>query len=393
MNYIVYLLAFGGLIDVLNGYFINEHGITLGVYRVLLVFILFFFSSYKVMLFIMISLSYHLIVFMAFSYELVEWATGLDLWIKFSYLILVVTFFLKPSLLDNESFNEKINQLLGLLFFLIVFTTLVALFGGGYFSYPEEMIGRVGYVYSANEYSMFVTVTCSLLTIDLLKNKKYFWCAIVLSVSIAASLLMMVKTAIVSSLILIIYFYYIHSLFFSGLSFFVKFFLQIIFLVLFLLSVYFLFEFFIKDSLFLERVYFFYNRLDFFDFLLSGRYTRVKESVFEYFNDFSLLEMFFGKSLWIYSESYHNIEMDFFDYFIRYGILFFIVYLFLLYKSLSAIFKIRDRESFLMYFGLFSFMFLFSNFIGHFLYSNMSASLIAIFYYKVFRSNENASSI
>lgn len=115
----------------------------------------------------------------------------------------------------------------------------------------------------------------------------------------------------------------------------------------------------LKDSLIMERIYYFYKKWDFVTFIFSQRNLRVEKMIPIYSEQWTFLEQIIGGGQHFYENQLGNvIEIDFFDIFFAYGVLgsiLFIVVITLLF--LKAYIQFRNgypygRLAFLMLFVL-----------------------------------------
>ena len=330
-------------VDMVNGIFLkNNIVLTISIGQFYKFFILFFifcrfcFSLKLLLLSILLSL----LLLTPSIYQLLIDFDETPLFselIKISkYLTPFFCFLFFVELIKNrkEYAYSKLIQLIRFTYWVLVINIFIKYLGLGYPAYEHGNIGSKGFFYAGNELSALLIVLSSILGFKLWsvgKKKKYY---LFLVVNLLAGLTISSKTAILG--IILVFF----AIPFLEKSFNLKKFLALMFSILVFLPLAFFTSWkFIENSALILRIRFFYEKFDFWTFILSGRNTFLKNSSKTYSENYNLLEKIIGVGRAKYELLNNNkvVEMDIIDIFFSYGALgttiFFAMLLFLLLQS------------------------------------------------------------
>jgi len=236
------------------------------------------------------------------------------------YLTPFFCFLFFVELIKNrkEYAYSKLMQLVRFSYRVLVINIFIKYLGLGYPAYEHGNIGSKGFFYAGNELSALLIVLSAILGFKmwtLEKKKKYY---LFLVLNLLAGLTISSKTAILG--IILVFF----TIPFLDKSFNIKKFAALtVSILLFLPLVFFASWKFIENSALILRIRFFYDKLDFWTFVLSGRNTFFENSYKTYSENYSLLEKIIGVGRAKYELLNNNkiVEMDIIDIFFSYGVL------------------------------------------------------------------------
>lgn len=264
------------------------------------------------------------------------------------YLTALIAFFYFKAVFTS---NDKLSIYLNFNWFCISYVILalnigVKLIGLGYPMYDTGSIGSKGFFYAGNEISALLLILSSVISFHLwhIKQNKLHY-VIFNIINMFVGLLISSKTGILGSFLI-----------FSliplqklepklKLKYIKSFFLSILLIIP--LVLYGIYKFILNSDILL-RFSFFWEKLDFFTFIMSNRNTFVKEMLDIYHYKFSFLEKLIGGGQTYYEELNSNIiEIDFIDIYFAYGLIgisLFVFSILVLYKHskfLAAVYANR----------------------------------------------------
>lgn len=365
------------MIDTLNGAMLKYFGGGFGIsqaYKALIIVMVFLFVEVKYFLCLLG------ILILALSMYLVNFLRGYDDYESLVWLGRVVcvwgTYFVFLSCI-------RLDEVYARNFFLSfsVFSLLIAFVnvGLGFIGYGSTQygdgVGGIGFIYAGNELTLLI-VSCQLAILTLVfSNKNYtvFW--IISSVFIVLTVFKATKTAVLAMGLYFIIFL-MASIFKRGG---VKRFLKMS--PLFISGVYGAIFIFYNFGL-ADRLIYFYNELDFWTFVFSGR-NILAVNVFDFATQhFSVVDWIFGRGvgelkLVIGSQ----VEIDPVDVFFGFGIfggVFF--YSFMIYRFIHVLYLLFKKRILINFIEMFfiGLLFFISCFAGHVVNSGISAVYISL---------------
>lgn len=262
-----------------------------------------------------------------------------------TFLPLISFYFCKFLLQKNEKYYSKYFQyILYFNFIILAGNMILGIMGFGYSEYTigDKEIGTSGYFTAGNEVAaVMVILNCFVLFKCWANKRKYYLLLAALCFFIAVC--KATKVAMLGSLLSIIFIPLVseHLYIFK----FTK--LKLWIMVSFFLALFLSFNlgvYLIDEIGLMDRWAFALAKTDLLTTILSGRNIYLENAWYLFKNDFSTLEMFFGrgldnfvKSMIPYIGKEKNVEMDFFDIFFQYGILgtilVFVPYLKIIYET------------------------------------------------------------
>ncbi|PKA98308.1 O-antigen ligase-like membrane protein [Flavobacteriaceae bacterium MAR_2009_75] len=271
---------------------------------------------------------------------------------------------------------------------VLVLNIFVKYIGLGYPAYKSGGMGSKGFFYAGNEISALLIILCSIIAFRLWNKglkSKYF---VFLALNLLAGLTISSKTGILG--ILLVFF----IIPFKGKSLNLKRFFPLLVGAMCLLPLALLFSWqFIKNSAIMVRIEFFYEKLDFWTFILSSRNVFLANSFDIYINEYNFIEKIIGVGQTKF-ELLNNskvVEMDIMDIFFAYGVLGLLVFITMLVFVLVQA-KVFSKTNRYPYANLVSMMVIIllviSTFAGHVFGSGMSAIFIGILFSLMYLKRE-----
>ena len=369
------------MVDMLNGYLMSNADFSISQpYKAVTLILICFYLFDKWLLYVCISF---VLVYGFSHYTLFEnfgvVASGLDWLLKFVSILLYYAFFV-DLIKRNESI--KIVRFSKISFFSLLINMTIGAFGYGYSQYGagSSGIGTKGFIYSGNELALAIVTGSALMMMFHLKTSQVKNFYLVSFIFLVMAILSTTKVTIGSVFILFIL-YYLYFMFeikhgirirkdkASHFSFF------------FLLSPVILFSaaFFIFNSGVVNRFLYMYDNFDFLTFIYSSRNIWALDAL-SVFNDYSLLETFFGSGrVWWQAVSFNkSVEIDSIDFLMMYGVVgLSVVIIFFSIIAFRCILSLKENPYsyyILIYIIL---LFFISNTAGHVIYSGVAGPLIA----------------
>lgn len=289
-------------------------------------------------------------------------------------------FFVDALKHSKDKIYTLILSLVKFSYVVLVLNIFVKYIGLGYPAYKSGGMGSKGFFYAGNEISALLIILCSIIAFRLWNKglkAKYF---VFLALNLLAGLTISSKTGILG--ILLVFF----IIPFQGKSLNLKRFFPLLIGAMCLLPLALLFSWqFIKNSAIMVRIEFFYEKLDFWTFILSSRNVFLANSIDIYINEYNFMEKIIGVGQTKF-ELLNNskvVEMDIMDIFFAYGVLGLIIFITMLVFVLvqAKVFSKTDRHP---YANLVSMMvtilFIISTLAGHVFGSGMSALFIGVLF-------------
>ena len=265
-------------------------------------------------------------------------------------------------------------------YLILILNIFVKYIGLGYPAYKNGGMGSKGFFYAGNEISALLIILCSIIAFQLWNKelkKRYF---LFLVLNLLAGLTISSKTAILG--ILLVFF----IIPFQGKSLKIKKFIPLLAGAICLLPLALLFSWqFIKNSSIIVRIEFFYQKLDFWTFILSSRNVFLENSYNIFINDYNFIEKIIGvgQTKFEFLNNSKVVEMDIMDIFFAYGILGLSVFITMLFFVLTQANKFLKSNNY-PYANLVRMMviilIIISTMAGHVFGSGMSAVFIGILF-------------
>jgi len=156
--------------DALNGFFVQEVGINIGLSLVLKMLLLFFSLLYllkrgSVYLFFVIIFAIHIAISLTYSVAqdgYVALTNELPFALKVILLVVMYAFAMSYAKQEPLFFIKRAKLCLNLGFWVVVFNVMLGYFNIGYYTYPNEGgIGFKGFFVAGNELSaLFIVLSC-----------------------------------------------------------------------------------------------------------------------------------------------------------------------------------------------------------------------------------------
>lgn len=386
---ILLILIFILAVDSFNGILLRFSGnllsLSLAVKTFLIILMSFRFVSYNKTfrnLFLVFAL---LLLGQAFYYLIALDSNRLfnfAILIKLLFFPYVLIFFHSLRETREITFEKFKRRFLDISFWIIAINIMFGAIGIGFSQYSNKY-GTVGFFYAGNELSALMILVFAHKLYYAYKQsiiKFFIFSFLILFISIFK----VTKSALFGSFILIILVPYLSSspnifainlkrLKFLGL-----------FLFVFPIMTYYAYFFILKTQI-LDRVLYFYNKYNLLTFLLSSRDKILNDAFEVWLSKFSILQKLFGASPAgfqnLMTDSYkhtYTVEMDFFDLFFHFGIngiLYFLFWLWLVYRSYK---EYQSNSDYLPNFIAALLLFFISFISGHVLYSGMLSVFLAV---------------
>lgn len=381
---LLWFLSFYLVVDTLNGWMMRDGLFSVSMpYKILmLIFSFFVFKSYLAFISWILFVFFLIMVRVYDGADIVSALSGLDWLLKFIFIPIFTLCFLKhirkSGNLNSIFFLAKVS------FSILLLNVLLGTVGIGYTAYSssESSIGAKGFIYAGNELGVALLVSGGLIMVDFISKKRYFMFCLFSFIFIIASALTAVKVAFLSALLMFFLFpifcLYVEmkkyrvtkrTLLFSVA-------LTVVAPAIIFSSIYFL----LFHVGLWERIEFFMNRVDLVTMIFSGRNQRAEIAISIFFQNYSLYEQMFGQGiLWLnHPLVTDQVEIDFFDFLMRYGILGALVpYLFMFVICGYAFINIKNNEIGIYVFLMVILVVAVSLVAGHVLYAGTAAPLIA----------------
>lgn len=360
---IVILMLFGFIVvDMLNGYLMMAGYSSIAIIYKLLA--LFFASLYllaigaRLPIFGITALfSVYLMLHTFILGNPIEVMQGLDWIIKFSAIVIWYLFF-KKMIEQNQ--DKKILLFVYISFGFLTLNFFLAFLGFGfpmYSSIDGDGIGTKGFIFAGNEIGATIIISGALIQMSLLERQKYFLFFVIGSLMLFMGALLTSKVSIFASLLILLFFPLIktseklRSLKINKKDFA---FASLILFLLPLLAAY-VISYALYESGLIERMNYFYTKLDIVTLLFSHRNVWASEALEAFYNHYSMLEIFIGSGNTWYPYITENkmVEIDLIDFLMSYGIIGILFsYGFLLFILYKLIHKRKTNP----YFGYIFFM-------------------------------------
>ena len=352
----IVILLFGILpIDMLNGIMLKA-GITLPlsisqVFKFTIIIFLFIRMSlfpkfeFLLLIFVFILLCIPSVI-QQFSFNYREFFLVDDLIKTSKYITPFLSLIFFKSVFENNSTKGLLKLIYYWIFFsyvLFAVNILLKYVGLGFPMYEYANTGTKGFFYSGNEISALLLVLYSFIAYhfwEIKKNKLWFFLFFIFNLIVAITITS--KTAMIG-IVLITLMIPLRMKEFVYVSFnkIISIFIIIFFIIP--VAVYLAYRL-LADSLIMERLTYFYNKLDPVTFIFSGRNLKAKEMIEIYKKDYNILQELMGGGQTYYESQLGSvIEIDFLDLFFAYGIMGALIFIFIIFllsfQSLSRTFN------------------------------------------------------
>ncbi|WP_317174497.1 O-antigen ligase family protein [Muriicola jejuensis] len=390
LDSLIVTILFASLpVDMINGILLKSNNVlpvSIGQIFKTLVLILIFVRFLFSVKYLIISIFLFFLLLIPSFYQLVinsENSSFLFDIVKVSRYLLPLfslLFFIPIIRRKDQSIIRMLFNLVKFSYIILVGNILLKLFGLGYPMYEEGNIGSKGYFFAGNEISVLLIILASIIAFDLWLRKRRGLYILFLILNIMVGVMVSSKTGLIG----------------IGLIFLLipikkptrKFGLKklkgviitsIIALPLGLLVTWRI----IKNSPIFDRFSFFWDKLDFWTFVLSSRNKFFGRAYENYKENYNLIEKFIGVGQSKYEALNQGkiVEMDVADIFFAYGIFGLILFLFLTYVLWIQLLRLRRYSAF--YFANFVFLMVLvllsiSTMAGHVFSSGMAGIFIGL---------------
>lgn len=401
---IVFLTINYLIVDSFNGYLLRS-GLTISISQIykslililMLITILLYSRKYSFYLLLLFTVFLSMITLhIVYFPTLPHYTNNLIFFNKLIFVIVNFIFF-KYLVSKNPAKTRFFFFTLFLFSLLVIYINIVlSVLGFGFYQYESQSIGYVGFFYSGNEVSaLMIVLTSPLLFVTWGKNK-FLYVIFVFALLIFA-VLMATKVAIVGTILLIIFIPFIHerNKIFRLTKTKVK--TVLLFLLIIIPFAGYLSILLITQVGILEKWVYSYSKFGIYRALLSGRESFVSSGLTSYINDYSFLQMLFGRGYLMFQENLSagglkSIEIDFVDILLSYGIVgVIIIYSFWIYLILNSARRFTQKEYYYAPVVFFTNLLLIaiSSTAGHVLYSAMIAIPIGFLNAMVFYKKPN----
>jgi O-antigen ligase like membrane protein len=275
---------------------------------------------------------------------------------------------------------EKLFSLVGFSYIILAINVLLIYVGLGYPSYSSN-IGSKGYFFAGNELSGLLIVLYSIIAYRywLRRTKTKFYIFTIFSFFIGLTISS--KTSLLGVLIIAVLIIYSESTIKINVKFIKH---SLIFFVIAPIVTYYSYIIIINSGI-ISRWSFFWEKLDFWSFLLSNRNNAAEIAFEAYYKNYSILEKFIGVGQYNY-EFWNNgipVEIDVLDIFFAYGIVGSLLFLGILGFAFtqSRIFSRKKSYPFASHVSkMILLLFLISSLAGHIFSSGLSSSFIGLLF-------------
>lgn len=386
-------------VDMINGIMLTNGinlPITVGQLHKFLILLFIFFTFLFKPVALLISLTFLGLFLIPSILQIGQAEPGflLDDIIKISkYLLPLFCFLYFTSVMKRAepTIIAKTFKLIAFSYIVLISNIFIKYLGFGYPMYEFGDIGSKGFFYAGNEISVLLLILSSIIAFRLWKNKERKKYYLFLLLNVIAGLGISSKTAVLGIIIIFL----LIPLKRPSLKTNIKkigYFLLSFFVILPIL-LYVSWEY-VKNSAVYGRIIYFWEKLDFWTFLLSNRNNFFWDAWIVYKEGYNFLEKIIGVGQTKYEALNYDkiVEMDFADIFFAYGfiglILFISIILFLMAQSLNF----SNNEKYV--YANFVFMMaiilaVISTMAGHVFSSSMAAVFIGLLFSLMYLKNNN----
>ena len=376
-------------VDMITGIMLKNNillPISIGqLYKLLIILLLFFrfiFSlkllSTSLILTIMLTLpSIHQIFFFHGKTMFIPDLIKISKFLMPVYCFLFFTEYLRQA---SKSKEQLLFKLINFSYWLLVINILVKHIGLGYPAYDYGDIGTKGFFFAGNEISALLIVLSAIKGYKLWMNSKKLYFYLFLALNLFAGLTISSKTAILGIILIFLAIPFINR-FFK-----VKKLLLLFGSVLLLLPIVVFASWqFVLNSTLILRLQFFYEKLDFWTFILSSRNLYLRNSWEIYKNNYSITEKIIGVGQSRYEIINENkiVEIDVADIFFAYGAIGLLIFLFILLFLMAQARKYSKTGNYpyaRFVFFMIPLLFFISSLAGHVFGSGMTVVFLGILF-------------
>jgi hypothetical protein len=386
-NILIFFFSFYVFIDMINGYLLRNgfFSISLIFKTITLLFVMIYLltnkNTIKYVVFAVGLILLYLIIHIIILSNVVLAIKGLDWMVKFLAIFIFYIFFSK---LIRENKIDKVIKIIIYSFIFLCLNFTIGYLGYGYPMYgtDETSIGTRGLIYAGNEISAAVIISGAILQMYFIVQKKYVKFLLIGIMMMAMGALLTSKVSILASMLTTLFFPLIKAS--EKIKYFrisktdFKFSLIILIFLPLLSSGFVYYALYVSNLM--SRLSYFYEKVDIITLLFSHRNVWALEALNAFYNNYSIIEMFFGTghNWWDFVSGNKMIEIDLLDFLMTYGIVGVVItYGFLFYiifKSVAikrCIYKTYVIFMIILLIGI-------SCTAGHILSSGTSGFLIAI---------------
>ncbi len=228
--------------------------------------------------------------------------------------------FFSNVIINNEQEKSivKIFDLVRVSYVVLILNIFIKYFGFGFPMYEHGDIGSKGFFYAGNEVSVLFLILASILAHGLWKKRNKIKYYLFLLLNLAVALTISSKTAIFG-IVLVFFLIPLKRISFKSISkkrLKLLFFYGILFIIVSFLS----WKVIINSAVF-SRISFFWESLDFWTFILSGRNIFFADALETYIHKYNFIEKVLGVGQSTYEQLNNGkiVEIDIIDIFFTYG--------------------------------------------------------------------------
>jgi hypothetical protein len=384
-------LLFGLLpIDMINGLFLrdaDENTLSLGqVYKLPILIIMVIGLLIKPRLFLIVSGLITILLVPTLLNQSLNFSNYLkDFTNILKWLTPLISFHFFSELFNYHRLSRSLTYWIFFSYIIMVVNILISLFGLGFPMYTNALganIGTRGFFFAGNEVSVTFLVLYSFIAFKIRKSTFSFP---FFAGNIFLAILLSSKTGILGVFLIYLIMRKINN---QNRKVDLKVFFKKIFAVIAIIAALFLVGKIIVDATKLgSRLIFFFNKLDFLTFILSGRNLFFLENLNTLNSDYNFLYWITGVGYYEYNSLFQKmVEIDVLDIFFTFGFIGVFLFVFLLFNFLKKTsFKKSISENYLYSYNLCLVLIFISTLTGHTFNSGMAGIFIGfcLAYYKL----------
>ncbi|MEA2019016.1 MAG: O-antigen ligase family protein [Campylobacterota bacterium] len=327
------------------------------------------------------TIFFYLFLYLLFLDDINSLFSGLNMLIRFSAILLFYLFFI--DFVKKENLKYLFN-IANFSFSFLVLNIFLGTLGFGYGMYggdSENAIGTRGFIFAGNEIGGAILTSGAIIMFKLIEEDSYLKFFIFGIVLIAMGGLLASKVSILGAIILFFFFPLLKA--FKNFKNFKIPKKDFIYANLMLLSVPIIsaygIYYVLYESNLINRLSYFYEKLDFVTFIFSSRNIWAEEAINVFSNTYSIINIFFGTGVeWFkYISGNKLVEIDPIDFLMNYGVIGFSIVFGTIFYIIFTVIKNNNPYSIYITFTIFLLLAI-SSMGGHILASGTSGFLIAL---------------
>lgn len=330
---------------------------------------------------VLLTIFFYLFLYLLFLDDINSLFSGLNMLIRFSAILLFYLFFI--DFVKKENLKYLFN-IANFSFSFLVLNIFLGTLGFGYGMYggdSENAIGTRGFIFAGNEIGGAILTSGAIIMFKLIEEDSYLKFFIFGIVLIAMGGLLASKVSILGAIILFFFFPLLKA--FKNFKNFKIPKKDFIYANLMLLSVPIIsaygIYYVLYESNLINRLSYFYEKLDFVTFIFSSRNIWAEEAINVFSNTYSIINIFFGTGVeWFkYISGNKLVEIDPIDFLMNYGVIGFSIVFGTIFYIIFTVIKNNNPYSIYITFTIFLLLAI-SSMGGHILASGTSGFLIAL---------------